>query len=802
MPNSIDENRDIRDTEKRNDNEPRKDTIGVISPDDQDRPEDRRADIPVSVKASIGKKRPASGDGANATSKDSDGGSPKDGKDEKKPRERKGRGKKGKSKLRLFLSGYLNIMLHGRRLDRVLSWAAVLAAIVLLVVIPAYNASPYSEKSVDTGQFVEELKNGNVSELHLSLSGDSASGTYRNPVEGVTKFTTTTPERSETFVKMYVEGKNVKYDYSKPNAIVSTLTSLVVYCTPTLIILGAVIYLYKDGGLGGIVGGGEDPDVSVMRSDTTFEDVCGIPEAIEEVSEILAFLKDPEKYREAGAKVPKGILLTGDPGCGKTLLARAIAGEADVPFISQSGSDFVELFVGMGARRVRKLFETARECQPCIVFIDEIDAIGGNRNNVSSDGGGDEKIQTINALLSEMDGFTKNDSIIVMAATNREAALDPALTRPGRFDRIVSVDAPAKDGRREILEHYAIGRPFAAQVDFEELAAHTYGFSGAQLEGVMNEAATLAARRAMADGTHPRITQADLEEGIARVMSGPAMRSRKMSDEEKRQVSFHEAGHAVVQYVLPECDNVQKISIIGRNMRNGGGQALGYVQTYSEEDRYVTTAETCRAELASLLAGRCAENMFCGMESAGCSDDLKRASDLAYRMVDEFAFDMAPKALGPDGKSGCPDPLSRDRMLRTRVSRRGLAQSSESRLQAIDETVEHELHSQMEVAYRILDENRDKVMAIVSELAEREEISASRIREIMGDGGQDGPDGGGSGDGGTRQRMTGTQWDSAWLGTMGDGRSVPEATSDDTATDSEFASMYNDEDGASDGAGR
>ena len=325
-----------------------------------------------------------------------------------------------------------------------------------------------------------------------------------------------------------------------------------------------------------------------------------------------------------------------------------------------------------------------------------------------------------------MDGFDNSDNILVIAATNRGDTLDDALLRPGRFDRIITIDLPTKEGRAEILQHYAVNRPFAEPIDFMTLAAHTYGFSGAQLKSVMNQSSTLAARRAIREGqSSPLITAEDLEEAISRVISGPAMKSRRMNDTERRQVAYHEAGHAVVQYLLPECDDVQKISIVSRNMP-GQGAAMGYVQTYSEDDKYIMTAAQCRAQLAALLAGRAAERHFCGIETAGASDDLKRASSLAYRMYDEYAF----TPLGMNGDRGT---------LRVRVVAARKYITSESREDMLDARMEEELGHAYGEASRIVTENTAKIELIVSKLLENETIDADEIKAIMEGGDGDTP---------------------------------------------------------------
>lgn len=615
-----------------------------------------------------------------------------------------------------FLRGYANIMMNGARNDRIASWIVVLCLFIFLVVNPIYSASPLKPRHVDTDVFIQQVREKNIEEMHINLDDRSVAGSFKEPIDGIVRFISVAPDESEEFAILYLaEDSGVPYDFTKPSMLVSVLINLASTLLPIVILVASFSFLLEDGGLGQIMSNGPaEKELKPVSSESTFDDICGIPEAIEEVSELVSFLKNPEFYREAGAQIPRGILLAGPSGVGKTALARALAGEANVPFLSTSGADFIEMYVGLGAKRVRKLFKTAREYQPCIVFIDEIDAVGANRDGLATHGT-DEHIQTMNALLSEMDGFENDSTVIVIAATNRANALDPALMRPGRFDRIITVNAPAKDGRKEILQHYAVGRPFAEPVDFDLLAAHTYGFSGAQLESVMNQAATLAARRASQNGElHPMITNDDLEEGIARVMSGPAMKSHRMSDEEKRQVAYHEAGHAIVQHVLPNCDSVQKISIVSRNIPSVG-VAMGYVQTYSEDDTYVTTIAKCEDEIAGFLAGRCAERRFCGIQSAGASDDFKKASTLAYRMVNEFAFDIF------DGST----------MLRTEIKKDGIIVSGPSRLDEIDRKAEDILKRQMKRAESIIEEHSDAIERIVAVLLDKEQIDGNMLADII-----------------------------------------------------------------------
>ena len=367
-----------------------------------------------------------------------------------------------------------------------------------------------------------------------------------------------------------------------------------------------------------------------------FKDVAGVDEAVEELQEIKEFLENPKKFQALGARIPKGVLLYGPPGTGKTLLARAVAGEAGVPFFSISGSDFVEMFVGVGASRVRDLFEQAKQAAPCIVFMDEIDAVGRHRG-AGLGGGHDEREQTLNQLLVEMDGFELKDNIILIAATNRPDILDPALLRPGRFDRQIVVDRPDRNGRRKILEVHAKGKPLASEVDLDTLAAGTPGFTGADLANLVNEAALLAARRGK-----KVVEQEELEEGIMRVIAGPEKRTRLFSEEERKITAYHEMGHALVGHYLEHTDEVHKISIISR------GQALGYTISLPREDRYLTTKSALMDQLAMTLGGRAAEELVFHEVTTGAANDLEKVTSTAKQMIMRFGMSekLGPRVLG------------------------------------------------------------------------------------------------------------------------------------------------------------
>ena len=446
------------------------------------------------------------------------------------------------------------------------------------------------------------------------------------------------------------------------------------------------------------------------RPAVTFDDVAGADEAKEELKEVVEFLKDPEKFRRLGARIPKGVLLVGPPGVGKTLLAKAVAGEAGVPFFSLSGSEFVEMFVGVGASRVRDLFAQARKHSPCIVFLDEIDAVGRQRG-AGLGGSHDEREQTLNQLLVEMDGFDTDTNIIVMAATNRPDILDPALLRPGRFDRRIVIDRPDLKGRLEILKVHTRGKPLDPNVDLEAIARATPGFVGADLENLVNEAAILAARRGK-----NRITQRELEEAIERVMAGPERRSRVISEDEKRIIAYHEAGHAVVMQALPEADPVHKISIIPR------GMAGGYTMSFPEEDRLLMSRKKLFAELVSLLGGRAAEELVFDDITSGAANDLERVTQLARAMVTRFGMSetLAPMAFG---KNEGLIFLGRDL--------HEMRDYSEAVAQRIDEEVQKLVRRAYERAKSILTQYRDVLDRVAQALLERETLTREEFEAIF-----------------------------------------------------------------------
>ena len=466
------------------------------------------------------------------------------------------------------------------------------------------------------------------------------------------------------------------------------------------------------GGKGGMMGFGKSRarQTDPSQNKVTFRDVAGADEEKEELAEIVQFLKNPKKFTRVGAKIPTGMLLVGPPGTGKTLLARAVAGEAGVPFFTISGSDFVEMFVGVGASRVRDLFAEAKKNAPAIIFIDEIDAVGRQRG-AGLGGGHDEREQTLNQLLVEMDGFTHNEGVIVMAATNRSDVLDPALLRPGRFDRRIVVNYPDVIGREEILKVHARNKPLAKDVDLKVLARRTPYFTGADLMNVMNEAALLTARKDL-----PEITMATIEEAITRVMAGPEKRSKRVTDMDRRLVAYHEGGHAIVAYYIPECDKVHEVTTIPR------GQAGGYTMYLPQEDfSYVTTARM-KAQMADMMGGRVAEAFVFGDITTGASSDIKRATEIAREMVTEYGMSekLGPVFLGTEhevflGKS--------------------FSQQNSGFSEKVNEMIDSEVRELITEAYKraegILTEHRSQLDDLASLLIEREKLNAEEFDCFM-----------------------------------------------------------------------
>jgi cell division protease FtsH len=513
-----------------------------------------------------------------------------------------------------------------------------LVVIVLLVYLASQTLMPRRDngQKITYSELKAQVVQGNVSEVTFAPNRQSITAVLDSSGKKV-KVNYPSPQSQLEFERI-LDKANVKYDSKGIGT--SAWWQLLTGFLPILLLIGFWIFLMNQmqGGGSKVMSFGKSraKRMSPDSPKVTYKDVAGADEAVEELQEIKEFLENPKKFQALGARIPKGVLLYGPPGTGKTLLARATAGEAGVPFFSISGSDFVEMFVGVGASRVRDLFEQAKQASPCIIFIDEIDAVGRHRG-AGLGGGHDEREQTLNQLLVEMDGFELKDNIILIAATNRPDILDPALLRPGRFDRQIVVDRPDRKGRQQILEVHSKGKPLDKEIDLDVLAAGTPGFTGADLQNVINEAALLAARRGK-----KTVGQLELEEGIMRVIAGPEKKSRLFSEKERKITAYHEMGHALVGYYLDDTDEVHKISIVSR------GQALGYTISLPTEDRYLTTKSSLMDQMAMTLGGRAAEELVFNEVTTGAANDIERITATAKQMIMRFGMSekLGPRVLG------------------------------------------------------------------------------------------------------------------------------------------------------------
>jgi cell division protease FtsH len=586
---------------------------------------------------------------------------------------------------------------------------------VIALLVYSFNSQESNQSALTINEVAQQVQTGEVEKiiedeghLKLTMKDGSQRESTKEPVATLVDQLLQLGVKPEQLMP-----DKVKIEIKSPSKWAGVL-SAIGYILPMIILIGAFFFIFRQ------AQGSNNAAMSFGKSrarmfsgdqpTVTFQDVAGVDESKEELLEVVEFLREPQKFVALGARIPKGVLLVGPPGTGKTLLAKAVSGEAGVPFFSISGSEFVEMFVGVGASRVRDLFEQAKRQAPCIVFIDEIDAVGRHRG-AGLGGSHDEREQTLNQLLVEMDGFGTDTNVIIMAATNRPDILDPALLRPGRFDRRVVLDRPDMGGREAILKVHVRGKPLAPDVDLNQLARGTPGFVGADLENLVNEAAILAARR-----NKKVITQSELEESVERVIAGPERKSRLISQEEKLIIAYHEAGHAIVMHTLPEADPVQKITIIGR------GMAAGYTLALPAEDRMLQSRKKMLAEMIGLMGGRAAEQLVFDDYTSGASNDIERVTKIARNMVTRLGMS---EELGPM-IYGQKEELV---FLGREISEQ--RDYSEKVAEKIDDEVNHLVHSAFHQARNILVQYREKLDAVANRLLEAETISREEFEEIF-----------------------------------------------------------------------
>jgi len=588
-------------------------------------------------------------------------------------------------------------------LKNIAIWVAI--ALLLMTVFNQFNGTGRNSGQVVYSQFMQEVKDGRVAKVQID--GRSLHVTT-NEGKSYDTFSPSDPWLVSDLLK-----NNVIVE-AKPEEHESMLMSIFVSWFPMILLIGVWIFFMRQmqgGGKGGgpfSFGKSKARQLDESNNSTTFADVAGCDEAKEEVAELVEFLKDPSKFQKLGGRIPRGVLMVGPPGTGKTLLARAIAGEAKVPFFSISGSDFVEMFVGVGAARVRDMFETAKKNSPCIVFIDEIDAVGRHRG-AGTGGGNDEREQTLNQMLVEMDGFEANSGVIVIAATNRADVLDKALLRPGRFDRQVMVGLPDIKGREQILNVHMRKVPIDPDVKADILARGTPGFSGADLANLVNEAALFAARR-----NKRTVDMQDFEDAKDKIFMGPERKSMVMREEERLNTAYHESGHAVVAKLLPKADPVHKVTIMPR------GWALGLTWQLPEHDRISNYKDKMLEDISILFGGRIAEEIFMNQMSTGASNDFERATKMARDMVTKFGMS---DTLGTMVYAGS----EQDSWMGSMSSRT----VSEATQQKVDAEIRRILDEQYAIARKLLEDNRDKVEAMTKALMEFETIDADQVNDIM-----------------------------------------------------------------------
>lgn len=578
------------------------------------------------------------------------------------------------------------------------------AGIVIIILWSLLQTPGGAKKEVNFSQFMTEVEGNNVEEV--TIAGNKIKGKYTDG----TAFETFVPPQFDDLVKILREHKvNIQVkDTSR-----SPWFSYLFTWFPIVILILFWIFFMRQMQAGGnkalSFGKSRAKLFSGIQKKITFKDVAGVEEAKEELQEIIGFLKDPQKFQKLGGRIPKGVILVGAPGTGKTLLARAVAGEADVPFFSISGSDFVEMFVGVGASRVRDLFDQGKKQAPCLIFIDEIDAVGRQRG-AGLGGGHDEREQTLNQLLVEMDGFDSNEGVILIAATNRPDILDSALLRPGRFDRRIVVNMPDVKGREDILKVHVKKIPLAKDVDLKMLARSTPGFSGADLANLVNEAALLAARN-----SQDKVIMEDFESAKDKVLMGVERKSMIISEEEKRSTAYHEAGHALIASLIPEADPIHKVTIIPR------GLALGLTQQLPLDDRYTYSKTYLEAQLSVLMAGRVAENMFLDKTTTGAANDFEKATEIARKMVCQWGMsDLGPLTYGERDDLVF---LGRDLAMHKNFS--------EKTAEMIDEEVKKIINRNFDRAKDLLENNKDELKKIAEALLEKEILTSDEIGRIV-----------------------------------------------------------------------
>jgi cell division protease FtsH len=583
-------------------------------------------------------------------------------------------------------------------------WVVLICVAVLLYTV-VRTGGTQTEREKDFSEFISDIEAGKVKDV--KIAGDEVTGTYR---DDNTPFQTVIPPNYDKLYDLLQE-QNIKVKIEKTNS--SNWMNLLINFIPFALLIAFWIFMMRQMQSGGnkalSFGKSRARLHSSQQKKVTFKDVAGVDEAKEELQEIIEFLREPQKFQKLGGRIPKGVLLIGPPGTGKTLLARAIAGEANVPFFSISGSDFVEMFVGVGASRVRDLFEQGKKNAPCIIFIDEIDAVGRHRG-AGLGGGHDEREQTLNQLLVEMDGFESNEGVILVAATNRPDVLDPALLRPGRFDRRVVVNRPDVRGRELILRVHTKKTPLADDVDLSVIGRGTPGFAGADLQNLVNEAALVAARQ-----NRKVVTMYDFEVAKDKVMMGAERKSMIISDEEKRNTAYHEAGHALVAAMVPEADPLHKVTIIPR------GMALGLTMQLPLDDKHSYNREYLTAQLAILMGGRIAEEMFMKHTTTGAGNDIERATEMARKMVCEWGMSQ----LGPMSFGKKEEQIFLGREINQHRD------YSEATAIKIDEEVRRIVQDNYNRAKNIIDEHSDALVRIAEALLEREVLDGEQVLTII-----------------------------------------------------------------------